>query len=174
MAWTVFLQGVPCAWCVSVTTHGNIFWFQSHQEKDAACVQHLHCSYVRHVLPGCPFWIPNFLRWGLVLLPVQSIVLALSSVAASYVELLILYMHHLCMLVSICSSVICSYTLENFPNAFPPSSGQIVYCISGVPVDFFKNSNILKTGGVSFCIVWFTFTLITFTFLTLLSFLVIR
>lgn len=79
--------------CVSVTSHGNIFWFQSHQEKDAACVQHLHCSYVRHVLPGCPFWIPNLLRWGLVLLPTQSIV-------SSHVQLFKLCMHyfmHVCV-----------------------------------------------------------------------------
>lgn len=96
---SIFTGCALCVMCVSVTSHGNIFWFQSHQEKDAACVQHLHCSYVRHVLPGCPFRIPNFLRWGLVLLPVQSIVLALSSVATSHVQLFTRCMHYLCMLV---------------------------------------------------------------------------
>lgn len=56
-----------CVW------HHVVFWFQSHQEKDAACGQHLHCSHVHHVLPGCPFWIPNFLWWGLVLLPLWNL-----------------------------------------------------------------------------------------------------
>lgn len=109
---SIFTGCALCVMCVSGTSHGNIFWFQSHQEKDAACVQHLHCSYVRHVLPGCPFRIPNFLRWGLVLLPVQSILLAPSSVATAHVQLFILCMHYLCMRVSLCSSVICSYALK--------------------------------------------------------------
>lgn len=147
--------------CVSGTSHGNIFWFQSHQEKDAACVQHLHCSYVRHVLPGCPFWIPNFLRWGLVLLPVQSIVLAPSSVATAHVQLFILCMHYLCMRVSLCSSVICSYALKISLMRFC----HLVVNLSiarTVTVDFFSKIVIwiLKTHGLWLFIKWLSFTLI--------------
>lgn len=137
---SIFTGCALCVMCVSVTSHGNIFWFQSHQEKDAACVQHLHCSYVRHVLPGCPFRIPNFLRWGLVLLPVQSIVLALSSVATSYVQLLILCMYYLCMIVSVCSSVICSYTLKISLIRF---LHLVVKLYIAAAVELFKKSNIL-------------------------------
>lgn len=132
MACTVILQGMLCAWCVcvSVTSQGNIFWFQSHQEKDAACVQHLHCSYVRHVLPGCPFWIPNLLRWGLVLLPAQTIV-------SLYVQLFKLSMHyfmHACVFMYQRDVFVQS---KNYLNAFAPSSGRIVHCKSC----FFKLSN---------------------------------
>lgn len=126
MACTVISQGMPCAWCVcvcvSVTSQGNIFWFQSHQEKDAACVQHLHCSYVRHVLPGCPFWIPNLLRWGLVLLPAQPIV-------SLYVQLFKLSMHyfmHVCVYVAAWRG----RSIKNYLNAFAPSSGRLAHCKS--------------------------------------------
>lgn len=53
-----------CVYVCVGQSHPAILWFQPHQEKDAACVQHLHYCHVRHVFPGCAVRISDLLRWG--------------------------------------------------------------------------------------------------------------